>query len=98
MIQNQSSNSIVVANPNAVRQEKRDNRVFSYDENGKPICGAKNRLGHPCKKSPMDGKNRCHLHGGKSIGGVAHYNFKDGKYSTYLPDSLSTNYKESVSD
>lgn len=31
-------------------------------------CGAKTRSGSPCRKSPMSGKRRCRLHGGKSSG------------------------------
>ena len=31
------------------------------------ICGAKTRSGEPCKKPPLNGKERCKLHGGASI-------------------------------
>lgn len=31
-------------------------------------CGAKTRSGEPCKNSPLIGKKRCKLHGGKSTG------------------------------
>ncbi len=31
-------------------------------------CGAKTRSGEPCKNSPLVGKIRCKLHGGKSTG------------------------------
>lgn len=34
-------------------------------------CGAKNRLGLPCKKWAINGKKRCANHGGKSKGGGA---------------------------
>lgn len=33
----------------------------------KKACGAKNRAGLPCRRSPMP-NGRCHLHGGKSPG------------------------------
>ena len=41
-------------------------------------CGAKTRTGHPCKKSPLQGKTRCRLHGGLSPKGAEHWNFKHG--------------------
>ncbi|WP_366928722.1 HGGxSTG domain-containing protein [Methylotenera sp.] len=31
-------------------------------------CGAKTRLGHPCKSPAIHGKERCRMHGGKSTG------------------------------
>jgi hypothetical protein len=46
----------------------------------RPICGAKNRQGNPCGKSPLRGKNRCALHGGKTPTGTKG-NRKHGIYS-----------------
>jgi len=43
------------------------------------ICGAKTRAGTPCKKSPLDGKVRCRLHGGLSLSGKDHWNYQHGK-------------------
>jgi len=51
----------------------------------RPICGAKTRKGTPCKNPPLE-NGRCRFHGGKSLGGVAHPNFKHGRYSKYLND------------
>jgi glucans biosynthesis protein len=42
-------------------------------------CGAKTRLSTPCQKPALVGKKRCRLHGGKSLSGAAHPNFKHGK-------------------
>lgn len=42
------------------------------------ICGAKNRSGLPCQKYPVQGGKRCQLHGGKSLSGKAHPNYKHG--------------------
>lgn len=51
-------------------------------------CGAKNRLGLPCKKSAIIGKKRCANHGGKSKGGGApkgnNNALKHGIFSTNL--------------
>ena len=41
-------------------------------------CGAKTRSGKPCQKPPLQGKNRCRLHGGASLCGVDHPNYKHG--------------------
>lgn len=51
-------------------------------EKGQAICGAKTRSGKPCKRSPTY-QGRCHLHGGKSLPGIAHPNYKHGWYSKY---------------
>ena len=51
-------------------------------------CGAKTRSGTPCKRAPRY-NGRCNLHGGKSLMGIAHPNFKEGRYSKYHPYILS---------
>jgi hypothetical protein len=48
------------------------------------MCGAKNRRGLPCRRAPML-NGRCSNHGGKSLKGFAHPNFKHGCYSHYDP-------------
>lgn len=64
----------------------------------KDICGARTKAGTPCQKSPMNGSSRCRLHGGKSLKGAAHPNFKHGRYSKFMPHHLVGRYKESVND
>jgi hypothetical protein len=54
----------------------------------RPICGAKNREGNPCRRSPLAGKQRCRLHGGatpagRSVG-ASNGNHKGGLYGAYL--------------
>ena len=44
----------------------------------KVTCGAKTRSGNPCQKPPLQGKTRCRLHGGMSLAGKDHPNFKHG--------------------
>lgn len=50
-------------------------------------CGAKTRNGTPCKRRPCE-NGRCALHGGKSLKGADHPNFKHGIYTQYIPDSI----------
>ncbi|MEI7495909.1 MAG: HGGxSTG domain-containing protein [Betaproteobacteria bacterium] len=42
------------------------------------ICGAKTKAGSPCKKPPLQGRARCRLHGGMSLSGKDHPNYKHG--------------------
>ena len=52
-------------------------------------CGAKTRSGGACKRSPVEGRTRCRLHGGASLVGPAHPSFKTGRYSRWsLPDEI----------
>ena len=44
-------------------------------------CGAKTRSGGVCQKSPIVGKRRCRLHGGLSLSGVLHPNYRHGNRS-----------------
>lgn len=41
-------------------------------------CGAKTRSGYPCKRFPVVAKARCRLHGGLSLSGEKHWNYKHG--------------------
>ena len=61
-----------------------DGLKYSFDENEKQICGAKKKDGGPCRQSPITGRNRCRLHGGKSPRGIAHPRFQHGMYSRDL--------------
>ena len=42
-------------------------------------CGAKTRSGNPCQKPPLQGKTKCRLHGGLSLAGKDHPNYKHGQ-------------------
>jgi hypothetical protein len=48
------------------------------------LCGAKTRAGTPCKRRARWPHGRCRLHGGLSLCGIAHPNFKHGHRSKYL--------------
>lgn len=55
-------------------------------------CGAKTRSGEPCKTWAMP-NGRCRMHGGKSLSGVAHPNYRHGGYSKDLPARLLPRYE-----
>jgi len=46
-------------------------------------CGARTRAGTPCNRLPPVNRSRCNLHGGKSLAGIAHPNYKHGLYSKH---------------
>jgi len=58
-------------------------------------CRAKTRAGTPCKRLPAvpNRGGRCSLHGGKSLAGYRHPNYKHGLYSKhtfiYGPEALN---------
>lgn len=53
-----------------------------------PKCGAKTRNGGKCKLSPVEGKKRCKLHGGKSTGPIN----QRGNSNRAKPGSLYSRY------
>lgn len=62
------------------------------------VCGAMTRSGSPCQRRPVVGRNRCNLHGGKTLVGAASPTFKHGRYSKYLPVRLMGRYAEAIAD
>ena len=42
-------------------------------------CNAKTRSGTLCQKPPLQEKKRCRLHGGASLSGKDHWNYKHGQ-------------------
>jgi hypothetical protein len=48
------------------------------------LCGAKTRAGTPCKRIARQPQGRCKFHGGCSLWGIVHPNFRHGKRSKYL--------------
>lgn len=74
-------------------------RIWTYDKDGKAICGAKTRSGSPCKVSPMTSKNRCRKHGGKSPLGAQHPRAKHLRYSRdIVGKELLTRYQQAMHD
>lgn len=68
---------------------------------GYRVCGACNTRGCPCPQPPMEGRTRCYHHGGKSLRGVEHYNWKGGRkgmVASLLPGHLAEAFKALVED
>lgn len=66
---------------------------------GQEICGAKKKGGGVCESIILCGKTqRCWLHGGKSLGGLASPTIKTGRHSKYLPAGLYEKFAEAQSD
>lgn len=61
------------------------------------LCGAKCRDGHACT-NPAMANGRCRKHRGGASKGIAAGNFKNGRYSKYLPAGLQERYQQSVDD
>ena len=81
------------------RMKDSDGLWYHFDTKGKAICGSKlrNKDRH-CQKSPLKGRNRCKLHGGASVRGIAHPNFVHGKYSRDIIGQLAERYEEARND
>jgi hypothetical protein len=74
-------------------------RVWTYDKDGKLICGAIKRDGSPCHKHPMTGRNKCKLHGGASLIGAQHPGAKTLKYSKDIVGKrFADTYTEAMTD
>lgn len=62
-------------------------------------CKAKAKsTGKRCKRPAMRGMAVCRFHGGMSLKGAAAPNFKDGRYSKYMPAQLESKYAEALKD
>jgi len=57
------------------------------------------RSGQPCQKHAAPGRAVCHMHGGKSLAGIASPAWTDGAHSRYLlPERLRARYQAAVDD
>lgn len=61
-------------------------------------CGAECRNGGYCTQYPVEGSERCRMHGGSSPTGQDHPNFKHGAYSEHFTDDLSEREQEAFDD
>jgi hypothetical protein len=61
------------------------------------LCGGKTRTGEPCRNPAMS-NGRCYMHRGNAVIGIAHPNFKHGKFSTSLPSRMAAVYEETLKD
>jgi hypothetical protein len=62
--------------------------------NGQRLCTAHKRDGTVCSQVAITGRTKCKMHGGKSLGGSAHPNYKHGRYSDVIPAQLAQHYHE----
>lgn len=63
-------------------------------------CGAKlrgERAGRKCPSYAMP-NGRCRKHGGKSLKGIGHPNYKDGSHSRYRPKGIKDAYERALSE
>ena len=61
-------------------------------------CGARTRSGHPCRRAPAIGRERCVLHGGATPRGLALPQTTHGRHSRDLPTRLAGRYQEAAND
>jgi hypothetical protein len=62
-------------------------------------CNAKAKsTGSRCKNPAILGMTKCRMHGGKSLKGEKHPNYKHGKFSDYLPERMKIIYDEIKND
>jgi len=62
-------------------------------------CKAKSkRSGERCKKDAVHGGEVCHIHGGKSLKGIAAPNYQGKGYSKYIPVGLLDTYNDFAAD
>lgn len=62
-------------------------------------CGGKTRgTGQPCRKWAMIGRTRCRLHGGKTLRGPDHPNWKGGFYSVAFPEDVAKLARQAAAD
>lgn len=64
----------------------------------KPRCGANKRGGGICESTFLYPNGRCKLHNGGAASGIAHPQFKHGRYAKYLPKRMAEAYQSSLND
>lgn len=63
----------------------------------KKVCGAKNRQGTPCQRSPMP-NGRCKLHGGATPSGPDSPHYKHGRYAMAFRGKLAEKFSGAIAD
>ena len=63
----------------------------------KKICGAKNRQGKACQRSPMP-NGRCKLHGGATPSGPDSPHYKHGRYALAFRGKLAEKFSGAMTD
>ena len=63
------------------------------------VCDATARsTGMRCGNPAVRGSTKCRMHGGSSLAGIAHPQYRTGRYSKHLPAKLRANYEEAMRD
>lgn len=87
--------------PEGYEQVEREGRIFTFTDEGRPICGAlrSDNSGKICHSPPGANSNRCRLHGGKTPRGIESANYKHGRYSNALfAKSIAEAYQQALDD
>src|SRR5262249_13022945 len=62
-------------------------------------CTARSKTsGQQCKNPAVLPTDKCRIHGGLSLRGVAHPQYKNGAHSKYLPRHLRRDYQRAIKD
>jgi hypothetical protein len=80
-----------VAEPggSAKQAETHEHTPPRYHVSGALLCAGHNSAGELCEGIAIRGKTKCRKHGGRSLSGVAHPNYKHGRYSRDLPTAMA---------
>jgi hypothetical protein len=69
------------------------------DERQPWMCDAMSkRSGKLCRRPASRGSTKCHIHGGKSLKGLASPTLRHGRYSRSLPTRLAARYEQAAND
>ena len=61
-------------------------------------CTAKSKTtGEQCRQQAINGSTKCYYHGGRSLRGTEHPNFKTGRYIRFTTESIRAKIDESAS-
>lgn len=66
--------------------------------NVKRPCKGTKRNGEPCSKSALKGRDYCASHGGKTLKGTEHPNYKHGARSKFNGSKLLQKFEERMKD
>lgn len=64
-------------------------------------CTGHNRDGSRCRRWVQNHtyrKGKCYRHGGRTLSGTSHPNFRNGKYSQDLPTRYAADYQQAIAD
>lgn len=62
------------------------------------LCDCQGFRGRPCTDTKLKAGGRCHRHGGATPTGLASPNWKNGRWSQYLPVGVLAKFQEGLAD